>query len=333
MSMQSLGDLAQDFVNRRQVTVLKRQMTQLTSELSTGRTADVSRHLKASFGQLADIEHQIKLQQGHRIATAEAATFTAAMQGALGVVQAQAVDLADLAVVATSAAAGGATESFAENARGALDVIVGALNTDVAGRPLFAGTDYSNTPLTGAGELLAQARAALGGATDAPGIRAALDTFFGVGGGFETQIYQGGSENVAPYRLGAGESVQLSLRADDVTFRGVLKSAVMASLTDDPALDAATRRALAGTAADGLLAQSAGVTRIQADLGYAEERIERSSVRIASELTSLDYARGLLLGADPFEVATELENVQFRLEALYTITARAARLNLMNFLS
>jgi flagellar hook-associated protein 3 FlgL len=90
---------------------------------------------------------------------------------------------------------------------------------------------------------------------------------------------------------------------------------------------------LVGLAADGLRAQADRVTGIRADLGHAEERIERSSVRIASELSSLDYARSQLLAVDPFEAATELENVQFQLEALYTVTARAARLNLVNFLS
>lgn len=333
MSMHSLGDLAQSLVSRRQATVLKQQMTRLTSELSSGRTADVTRHLKASFGQLADIEHQIRIQQGYRTATAEAGVVTSAMQGALGTVHDQVEDLANAALLASSATAGTATGTVALRARGALDTILGALDTSVAGRALFAGTASHSKPFAGSGALLTEARAALGTATDVPGIRAALDGFFGSGGGFETLIYQGGSQDLAPYRLGAGESVQLSLRADDGIFREVLKSAIMAALADDPALGPETQHALVGAAAQGLLFQGGQMTRIQADLGHAEERIERSSVRIASELTSLDLARGQMLGVDPFEVASELENVQFQLEALYTVTARAARLNLLNFLS
>lgn len=333
MSIHSLGDLAQSFVSRRQTATLKQQMTRLTGELSSGRTTDVTRHLKASFGQLSDIEHQLRLQQGYRTATAEAAGATAAMQSALGIIHDRTTELAGAGTLAGTNAAGIATDGVATLARGVLDAVVGALNTAVGGRSLFAGTEFDRAPLPAGGAVLSAARAALGGASDAAGITAALDAFFGAGGGYETALYQGNTEDAGPFRLGAGESVRLSIRADDEVFRGVMKSAVLATLADDPALDAGTRRDLLGQATDGLFAQADRLNAVRADLGHTEERIERSSVRIASELTGLDYARGQLLAVDPFDAATELENVQFQLEALYAVTARAARLNLVNFLS
>jgi len=75
------------------------------------------------------------------------------------------------------------------------------------------------------------------------------------------------------------------------------------------------------------------VTRLRADLGAAEARIGQAESRIAAETTALQIARNDLVSVDVFETAGELEQVQFQLETLYTLTARAARLNLVNFLS
>ena len=60
--------------------------------------------------------------------------------------------------------------------------------------------------------------------------------------------------------------------------------------------------------------------------------MELISARNEAEETSLEFARNSLLAADPFETATELENVQFYLQSLYTVTARNSQLNLVNFL-
>jgi flagellar hook-associated protein 3 FlgL len=46
----------------------------------------------------------------------------------------------------------------------------------------------------------------------------------------------------------------------------------------------------------------------------------------------LETGRQSLIGADPYESATRLQETQARLEALYTITARTARLSLTEYL-
>ena len=75
------------------------------------------------------------------------------------------------------------------------------------------------------------------------------------------------------------------------------------------------------------------ITATRADIGFAEGRISQAQSRLSAEYSSLEILRGDLVSVDPFETATELEHVQTQLEMLYTITARASRLNLMNFLS
>jgi len=335
MSIQTLGDLAQTFVTRRQNTELKMQMTSLTQELASGRTADINRHLKGSFAQIADIEHRLHIQASYRTTTAEAGIFTSAMQVALERVQVEAEDIGAVAILTGATTGGTAIASVASRAQNGLDVIVSALNTEIAGRPLFSGVDLDESPLIDSGSLLSLVRTALAGTTNANEVRAELDQFFANGGDFDALVYKGSAQNPAPYRLGEGESVQLSLKADDQAFRETLKFSVMAAVSNDDTLGLQTddRLILTRTAGEGLMTHADRITQVRADLGFAESRIEQSSTRIAAEMTSLEYARGRLLAVDPFEAATELENVQFQLETLYTITARASRLNLVNYLS
>jgi flagellar hook-associated protein 3 FlgL len=128
--------------------------------------------------------------------------------------------------------------------------------------------------------------------------------------------------------------VTLSLRADDAEFRGVLRNAAVAVLATDPdlGLDAATQNALLKTAGEGLLNDDQSLTGLRAEMGYAQSRIEVASSRTSAARTSLEFARNELLAADPFETASRLEEVQFQLESLYTVTARASRLSLLSFL-
>jgi flagellar hook-associated protein 3 FlgL len=335
MSFTAVGDLAQSIAMRRYSSALQSRISQLTEELATGQTANVSRHLQGGFHQLSDIENQLTLNASYKSAAAEAAVFTSAMQAALEYVQDGLSDLSGEVLLTSNTAGPTELHSTAGTARATLDVIVSAMNTDAAGRPLFSGTDVSNAPLSAADVILDAARAAVAGAPDAATVDATLQTFFlSPGAGFDTLIYQGGTQDMSPYRLGAGENVTLSIRADDPIIRAALKDTVMVALADDTGLtlSGADRRDLLTRASGGLLKQTDGVTRLRADLGFAEERIEQITSRNAAETTSLQMARNQLLSVDPFEAASALEETQLRLETLYTITSRTSRLNLVNFL-
>lgn len=336
MNIQSLGDLAQTFKLRQQNTQLKLQMARLTEELASGKAADLTRQLSGNFGHLSDIEHDLIVLDSYRGAANMAGIATSTMQSALEVVQSAAGDLGAVAVISSTTTGGITIDAIAEQGRGALDTIVSALNTEIAGRSLFSGTDIEATPLATADILLAEVRTALGGATTAADVVAALDTFFDTpGGSFETLIYQGGTNFLAPYQLGEGESVRLDLRADDPAIRNILKNTVMAAMADDAALTLSSgeRIVLAQQSGERLLTSQDEVIGIRANLGFAQSRIDQSLTRITTEMSSLEFARNGLVSVDQFRTATELENVQIQLETLYTLTARSSRLSLVNFLS
>lgn len=335
MTLHSIGDRAQDFVLRRQSVSLAREMDRLTREVSTGQAADLAKHLSGHLAPFAEIERALVMAEAQSGTARLAATDAALMQIALERVQTEAQGLVGTALSVTSGA--GATPSLlATEARGALAAMIGALNGNSAGRALFSGDRSDVVPLAPADKLLSDLRAAFAPAPDRAGIEAALDAFFDTpGGGFETAIYRGGAGAAAGVSLGAGETVALRIRADDAALRAQLKNTAMAALIDDTglALTEGDRQAMAGAFGQRLLSGQDGVIGLRAQLGSAEARIAEAQSRLGAEKTSLTIARNDLVGVDVFASATALEGVQFQLEALYTITARTARLNLAAFLS
>ncbi|QYX57078.1 flagellar biosynthesis protein FlgL [Roseovarius sp. SCSIO 43702] len=335
MTFTSIGDLSQAMLTNRRNTSLKLRMNTLTQELSSGRTSDVARHLSGNLTRLGDIENRITTLTALRDTTREAETLTAGMQRALTPLRETATSVASAAFLVTGGAAHHQRAAAATMARGAIDDIVAALNLDIAGRALFAGAESGGRAVSGADALVAAARSAISGVTDTAGFDNALDGFFGPGGTFETSIYTGSTADAAPIRLGEGQSVQLGLRADDPAIRDLLRNMLSVALADAPEaiLDHDSRARIVASAGEGLLADADTVIRLQSDLGYSEARIEEASVRVGAEIASLEMARNEMLGADPFDTASELEQVRFQLETLYAVTARTARLNLMSFLS
>lgn len=335
MSLLSIGDLAQSYMLRRQNVQLKSQMSKLSEELTSGRTSDTAKHLSGDYSYLGDLERGSRVLEGYFTAATEARLFTGAMQNALEHVHTLTSKLSATLISTSNSNLPTVIASASFDARGQLATIVSSLNSNVAGRALFSGVEVDSAALAPAETILSNLRTAVAGEISLSGIVTAVDQWFDTpGGGFETLGYQGSTQGMSPYLLGEGQSVDLDLRADNPAFRDLLKNVAIAALANDPALGFATtlKSHLLLHAGQGLITAQDSLTGIRADLGFAESRIEESTSRIASEKTSLDYARGELLGVDPYESATRLENVQFQLESLYAVTARLSRLTLADYL-
>lgn len=335
MSMLTIGDMSQSFMLQRHNVELKQQMNQLTSELASGRTADVSAHLSGNYSYLSDIEHGLKVLDGFDTATSEAALFTDVMQSSLGNLQDVASDLATSLISTSNSNLESVLDTTSNGARSQMASMVSSLNTSAAGRSLFSGVAVDTSPLISSDEMLASLSTAVAGEVTLTGIRDAVDVWFDApGGSFETLAYTGATQSMAPIQLGEGESVNLDIRADDPVFREMLKQTALAALASDPALGYSVdmKGDLLLGAGEELLTSQSGITSIRADLGFAESRIDERVTRIAAEKTGLEYARGELLGVDSYETATRLENVQFQLESLYAVTVRLSRLSLLDYL-
>lgn len=336
MPVQSIGDMAQSFALRRQSVEINQQMDRLTRELSSGIASDIPRHLSGNLLQLADVERDLSVLDARRDAARIAATDAGIMQTSLERVQQATTDLATTTFTAGFTAGGLRIETLANEARATLETIVGALNSDVAGRALFAGNETDTAPLVGADTIIDELKNALTDTSDVSAILADLDAFFPDTVGNSSMLaYQGGTDGLTPRDLGAGESVVLDIRADDPALRDVMKQTALIAILEDASfgLSEQDRRDLIGGAAEKLLSGQNNLTELRANLGFAEDRIAKAESRISAGLTSLNIARNDLISVDMATTAVDLEQVQSQLEMLYTLTARSARLSLVNFLS
>ena len=230
-------------------------------------------------------------------------------------------------VILRMAAAGGA-------ARAALGDAVATLSQQVAGQAVFSGVATDRAPLVPADAMFAALGPVVAGLTSADAVAAAVTApFLDPGGLFETAFYQGSTE-AAGGLIDAGQAADALPTAADAGVRTLLAGLAISALAGDPALglDAGQRRALAQTGAERLLSADRGMTALQARVGTAQERLDTRVTQLIGERDALSLARQELVGVDPYEAVTQLENAQTRLQSIYAVTARTARLSLTEYL-
>lgn len=333
MSMISLGDLAQNFMLRRQNTDLKVQMQRLTTEMTTGMAADTGRQVSGDFSPLAGIDASLSRLQGYRSTTTEAALLAGAMQTVLTTVEGMASTLGP----ALLAASGGTTviqiNAVAGEARQKLETAVALYNTDLAGRALFAGVATDGRATTDTQTLLAALDTEIIGATSALDVATRVTNWFNAPTGYAALGYLGAAP-LAPLAVAPGETADLGFTAADPGIRDTLKGLAMAALLGRGALagNAPARADLARRAGEDLINSATSRADMAARLGTVEAQIATASVRNTAETSALQIARTGITAVDPYETASKLEATRQQLETLYALTARISRLSLVDFL-
>lgn len=334
MNSVSIGDLAHSYLLQRRGSSLRAEMSKLNQELTSGQVADIKSILAGNFSYLSDIETSMSHLNAYKTSSAEATQFTSAMQSALDVVQTQSTDLGTNILSVVAGGIDTVSRQVTVEAREQLGAIVNTLNTDLAGRSIFSGTASNQAPLASSTDILNSVRSVMAGQIGPTDKLAAVDAWFADPAGFDAVIYQGSSDAMAPFRLSEHEDLSLDVRANDKAIKDVIRNVAVAALANDAALgiDFTERAALLNDAGVGLMTNAADVTALRANIGFIEERIDDIATRNSIESTSLEYAKGALLSVDPYETATRLEEVQFQLQSLYTVTVRSSELTLVNFL-
>lgn len=334
MNTTSIGDLAQSYALRQRNGSVKQDIARLTQELTTGRTTDLRNVLIGNYAFLTDTERKTDVLNGYSVATSEAAQFTEAMQLALGHFNEQVQSLSSTLSTAGISLGGNSAAEVVSEARHTFGGMIATLNTTSAGRQLFSGKTTNQAPLVDADTILTALRTAISSATTPEEMMTQARAWFDDPAGFATTAYQGSADPMASFALSDRENVTLDVRANDPDFFAALRGAALATLATDPtlALNPADQKALFQLTSNELLQGESGAIKLQSRVGFAQARIDTITSRNAAEVTSLQLARNTLLEADPYETATKLEEAQFQLQSLYSVTVRMSQLSLVNFL-
>lgn len=286
------------------------------------------------MGPLAAIDQRLaridSFQQGARLV----ANRVNAMQTSLTTLATIREDSASRML--TAAAAGG-SESLAaagRSAKAALVDSVAALNLRIAGQAAFSGAATDVSPLPDAEAILAAVLPLVSGLDNAQAVKTAVDSAFNDPGGlFETAIYQG-ADAAQGAVLGDETASPSYATATDPGIRKLLSGLVMAALVAEPGLSLPQnqKQDLARASAEALFGASTHLTSLQAQVGDDQSALDARQLQLATEKDALQSARGSLIGVDPYEAATRLEEARIQLETLYTVTARTSRLSLTGYL-
>ncbi|MEP1767133.1 MAG: flagellin [Sulfitobacter sp.] len=334
MNISSLGDLARSFSMQSRTTEIKADIQRLTEELSTGQVADVRSATSGKTAYVIDLESSLKKLDGYDLAVSEAGQFAEGLQTVLTRIGDLTSSFRDTLITSNSSALDTASSTITRAANDTLEDVIGAMNTNYGGRTLLAGIASDTQPIVSSDDILTALTAEITGAGTVDDIILAAENWFNDPAGFVSIGYQGSDTSLSPIALSDSDNAVFDLRGDDPIFLDTLKNLALAAIASDTGLglsDAEQSELFEKTTNKVIAAQDA-VIDAQTLIGFTESRIETISVRQSAERTSLQIARNDILSSDPYVAATELEQVQFQLQSLYTITSRMSQLSLVNYL-
>jgi flagellar hook-associated protein 3 FlgL len=334
MIYKSYGDLTTHSFLRNRNAELKLNLATLSQEVSTGKKANLTEELGGDFSFLADIENNLNRINSQMIATDETKLFALSIQDNLSRVQDSTQNMRDDIFSVSATMTGTDAIRFSSEADRQLDSAISSFNGWAGGRSLFAGTATGTSPLNDADTLMTELVGEVSGLTDADDIVQAVKDWFADPAGFDTAMYNGSTTNISPVEVGDGDSVSLSLRADDPDLKSSLQSLAILALVDNAALglSVGTQKDLVRAGGDELADSTQRLITVQADIGFMEAQLERVSTRNQARMTSLSLAYNDIVLADQYEVSSKLKSTETQLEVLYTVTARSAQLSLVKFM-
>jgi len=334
MISNTFGDLARTFSTQSQLGQLKRNVTTLSTELSTGRKSNIPQHLQGDMGRPAALERAREIAQRYLSANAETQFTLGVVQSALAQIDTSTGDIGQVLLRAGAGTDPTGVALAGTQARQTLTDVIAALNIQAADRSVFSGPAPRTRPLADAETLLSALDTAAQGATTLAEARQAISDWFDDPAGFATVMYRGATDGALILQASETADLSVDLRADDPLFKDVLEELSFAVLTAEPGLPGTsqTRSTALTNAGEALLSLQTRITESRGQIGVLEARAEAARVEIQAASFAYDTALGTLYGADPYETATDLEAAITSLDTLFATTARLSALSLTRYL-
>lgn len=316
----------------RQGAELRADLQRTSSELTTGISLDPGKKLRGDFSGLASIDSALSRIEAYASTTVAISVLADSMQSALSLIS-DASDQLSRRLLTTAGTGNAALLdiTFGDGAR-FFDSAISALNTRVAGRSVFGGTQSDQPPLPDSATILSALETAVAAAVTPADLKTAIADWFTDPTGFAA-LYAGGPGRAA-VPVAAGEAAALPFTALDPAIRNSLIGFATVALLDRGLLgqDPAGRVEMANFSAQSLLAAGDARQLLAARVGSTQQQVADAQSRNGAEKTALGIARLGLVAADPYESAVRLQDLQTKLDSFYTLTARLSKLRLTDYL-
>lgn len=334
MTIYNIGDQARAYALQMASGRLKSTMTVLTQELASGESADIGARLRGNTNTLSAIESRLSALEQFKKNASEAAFLTRSLGDVLDSVRQDAAELGQVLAADPFGNTGPSVAVRAGQATTIFDAVVQRLNSSAGGHYLLSGLASDRAPLASAQTMLGHLATATNGLTTAVDVAAAVDAWFEASDGFLATSYFGTVNDTRRMPIADNMTIGIGTSAASAEIKDVLKALATAALADQnqAGLPDSERSALLGLAGRNLLAADQGLIKERGRIGLTEQIIDRSTTMTAAAVTILQKSRADIRNVDVVETAAALKEVDGQLEALYAVTARLAKLKLVDFL-
>ena len=330
------GDSARYVQMRQDNTRLRETLDRLTSEMSTGRKADISSAVGIDMTAFSHIRRQLRLNESFATGLGNAAMMASTRQNTLDRLTADLEGFGSdiLSVIGNTP---NTLKIRLADAPERFESAIMSLNTQINDQFLFSGDTPDQPALAAPEDILAPLRAIVAGAVDSNAAITAIDAWFQNGGDYDTVAALGSATGGGDVFAHEGQTIDAGVTVHETGIRRALSGLAMAAIASEGIFPGGTdpdvaRFDLANAAAHRMLHSESEIIDIRARLGAAEGRIEEARVQTEATRTTLELEEGRLVNADPYATATEIEAVSLQLESLFLLTSRLSNLSLSNYL-
>lgn len=333
---------------RTQLLKMQLELVKTNKEVVTGRTADAGLHLGARTGQVVSVERDIDRLKGVMDSNELVLSRLSATQAGLDTLTKTAQGFQSTMTAASS----GAVENsiLLSEAKTAIVKMTGVLNSSLNGENLFAGVNTDVQPINDFFAPWSAARIAMDDAfvthfgfpPDDPAAAAltAADVTTFLTTVVEPQFtgpdwyanWSNASDATITARITLTESTHASVSANEVGIRKLTAAAAFIAVFLDGNLNDMAR--------DAVIAQSLALTgqavsdlaQTQARTGILQQRVTAASERLSMQVDIFSGKVNDLVGIDPYEASTRVQNLLAQIETAYTLTNRISQLSLVRYL-
>jgi len=334
MPFSSIGDLATSLIQSQSNILAKRNLQRFSTELTTGVTSDVKGVLRNDLAQQVHWRQDLASNGVLEETLSEALTRVEAKQLALNSINETATSLANDISTSLASRSGIAFGALSSIGGDELEHAVSLLNTQVAGKSVFSGTATDSAALAFADDILSAVKAYVGPSTTSVDIEQGVDNWINdTTSGFEAVAYLGSNDETS-IRLSNNRVIYEESKANHPALKSLLKNLILVTIAGDETLglDSSEKTSLLDTASNGIRTASAQMIELEADVGHVVSELQSARSSASAEIATIEQIRSNILGIDEFEVASKLQQAELQLEKIYTVTARSARMSLLEFL-
>lgn len=274
------------------------------------------------------------------------------------------------AALINGTATGSGVEALVTTAKQGLQQVLGALNTSADGQYLFAGTQSDVQPMldgaagtdaikadfddylgligaTRATVSADQVSAYVAGTTitaDASGTPLATPRTFKFDNLFNNASdptlpsagwdanWSDASSTTATARISKSEVIASTVSSNETAIRQTVSAYAMVAALGIESMGSAARAQVLSAAQARLTAGKDGLTKLQADIGVRQTRIEAADAALTTQQDVVQAAFTRLEGVDETEAALRLNNLKTQLDTAYAVTGKLQGLSLLNYL-